>query len=239
MTRKTLKLKADPNKAVGYLRVSTDEQADSGLGLAAQEAAVKAYCTMKGLDLVALIVDPGVSAGKPLDTRPGGRDLGDKLRAREAGSVVALKLDRLFRSVVDCLQVIEGWERNGVALHLVDFGGMAVDTSSAIGKMFLTISSGFAEFERNLTKERTKAAMGTKKVKGERVGSIPYGFTLCPDGITLQANEAEAALVNEVKDRYHNQGQSAQTILDWLRGPGVWLRASLPHLTTVYRIVKA
>src|SRR5262245_52064589 len=86
--------------AIGYIRVSSEEQADSGLGLAAQRQRIAAYCTMKGLHLAEVFEDPGISAGKPLAGRPAGSRL---LAAAKKGKavVVVAKLDRLFRSVAD------------------------------------------------------------------------------------------------------------------------------------------
>ncbi len=97
--------------AIGYTRCSTNEQADSGLGLDAQAERVRAYCTLKGLRLVELITDAGVSGGKALATRDGGRALLDVLKRKRADAVVMLKLDRMFRNAGDCLTTVEQWER--------------------------------------------------------------------------------------------------------------------------------
>src|SRR5262249_2680224 len=82
--------------AISYIRVSSEEQADSGLGLEAQRQRIVAYCQMKGLHLAEVFEDPGISAGKPLASRPAGSQL---LAAAKKGNavVVVAKLDRLFR----------------------------------------------------------------------------------------------------------------------------------------------
>jgi len=97
------------NDAISYIRVSSEEQADSGLGLEAQRQRIAAYCTMKGLHLAEVFEDAGVSAGKPLASRPAGCQL---LAAAKKGKavVVAAKLDRLFRSVADAANVIADCE---------------------------------------------------------------------------------------------------------------------------------
>ncbi len=124
-------------KAIGYIRCSTQEQADSGLGLTAQKERVRAYCKMKGMALLDIITDAGVSGGKPLAGREGGQQLLEAIRARRADAVVMLKLDRMFRNAGDCLTTVERWEKAGVALHVVDLGGNAIDTTSAAGRFTL------------------------------------------------------------------------------------------------------
>ncbi len=109
-------------EAIGYTRCSTHEQADSGLGLDVQTERIRAYCTLKGLALLDIITDAGVSGGKPLATRDGGQRLLDAIRKRKAGAVVMLKLDRMFRNAGDCLNTVEKWDKTGVALHVVDLG---------------------------------------------------------------------------------------------------------------------
>src|SRR5437868_12552472 len=92
----TMKGEYAMKKALGYVRVSSEEQADHGLGLEAQRQRIKAYCEMKGLDLVTIYEDPAVSGGKPLGTRPSGARLLAEAR-RTKPVVVVAKLDRLFR----------------------------------------------------------------------------------------------------------------------------------------------
>ncbi len=186
-------------KAIGYTRCSTHEQADSGLGLNVQTERIRAYCTLKGLGLLDIITDAGVSGGRPLATREGGQQLLNAIRKRKADAVVMLKLDRMFRNAGDCLTTVEKWERSGVALHVVDLGGNAIDTTSAVGRFMLVVLAGAAEMERNLTRERTKSAMAVKRANGQRVGAVPYGFDLATNGNTLVANEAEQAVIADIR----------------------------------------
>ncbi len=88
-------------QAIGYIRCSTHEQADSGLGLDAQNQRIRAYCTLKDLDLTDIITDAGVSGGKPLAKREGGQRLLATLKQRKASAVVMMKLDRGFRDARD------------------------------------------------------------------------------------------------------------------------------------------
>lgn len=188
----------DTTRVLGYIRVSTDEQADSGLSMEAQERAIRAYCDMRGLTLVGVVSDPGVSGGAPLAERPGGARLVGAPGGGSAGGiggVVATKLDRLFRDAADCLTVVRDWDRTGVALHLIDVGGQSIDTSSAMGRFFLTVMAGAAELERNLVHERTRAALAQKRARGEKTGGHrPVGFDVL-DGGKLTPNAAERATV--------------------------------------------
>jgi site-specific DNA recombinase len=188
-------------QAIGYCRVSTQEQAEQGISLEAQEARIRAYATMRGLELVEVVVDAGVSAGKyRLEARDGGRRVLAAVRSRTVRHVIALKLDRLFRHTIDCLTTVHAWDKAGVSCHLIDMGGASIDTASAMGRMFLTMAAGFAEMERNLTAERTTAALGRKREKGERVGCLPYGTQLDADGVHLIDYAPEQAVMATVRE---------------------------------------
>ncbi len=184
--------------AIGYVRVSTTEQADSGLGVAAQQERIRAYCQMKNLVLHRTFTDLGVSGGKKLTSRPGGAELLAVLNRKLPFAVVVLKLDRAFRHAADCLATVEKWDRDGIALHIVDLGGNSIDSTTAAGKFMLTVLAGAAEMERNLTRERTKAALAVKRSRGQRISRTPYGYDLAPDGITLVENEAESAVIADI-----------------------------------------
>lgn len=180
------------NVAVGYIRVSTEEQASSGISLQAQEEAVRAYCAMRGLSLVEVAVDAGISAKMPLRDREGGERAMTLLREGGASHMVAYKLDRLFRNCAECLEVTSAWDRREIALHLVDIGGQTVDTSSAMGRFFITILAGAAEMERGLISERTKFALAAKKERGERIGGAPaYGWRIEGEALVEVPHEQE------------------------------------------------
>lgn len=222
--------------AIAYVRVSTEEQATEGVSVDAQIAAVRAYATLRGLELLDVVVDAGVSAGKPLADRAGGAVIVDAVKRRRVRAVVAVKLDRLFRNAGDCLTVTEGWDRMGVALHLVDMGGQAIDTSSAMGRFFLTVMAGAAEMERNLIRERTSSAMAHKRSKGELVGAVPYGFRLADDGVTLEADADEQHTLSLVA-QLRADGMSVRAIVDALEARGVRARGARWHQTTVTRLL--
>ena len=204
-------------KAIGYIRCSTFEQVDSGLGLDVQRERIQAYCLLKGLRLVDLITDAGVSGGKLRALRKGGKRLLNAIkgRGRKAEAVVMLKLDRMLRNAGDCLSTVEQWDNTGIALHVVDLGGNAIDTTSAAGRFMLVVLAGAAEMERNLTRERTRSAMAVKKANGQRVGTIPYGSDLADDGATLIPNDDEQAVLADIRTM-RNAGATLKRIADKL-----------------------
>ena len=206
--------------AIGYVRCSTQEQSDSGLGLEAQRERIRAYATLKGLRLVDIIEDAAVSGGKPLASRDGGRRLLEALRQGRADSIIMLKLDRGFRNAGDCLTTVEQWERKGIALHVADLGGNAIDTTSAAGRFMLVVLAGAAEMERNLTRERTRAAMAVKRANGQRIGSVPYGYDLADNGITLRPNTQEQAILKDIR-AMRKSGKTLHAIADALTERGV------------------
>lgn len=110
-------------KAIGYIRVSTEEQATEGVSLAAQRATIEAYATMRGLTLAEINTDEGVSGGKDLSSRPQGSRVAELASKGKVRAVIACKLDRLFRDAADCLNTTKEWDRKEVALHLIDVGG--------------------------------------------------------------------------------------------------------------------
>lgn len=181
-------------KAVGYTRVSSQEQIQ-GTSLDNQRMQIKAYAAMKGIELVAILADAGVSGGKPLTDRPAGRELVEALNSGRADSIIITKLDRGFRSASDCLINVEVWEKTGVSLHILNLGGQTIDTSTPTGKFFITIMAGAAELERNLIKERCNEGRKARRSEGKRIGEVPYGWKLATDGKSLlEAPEEQEAL---------------------------------------------
>ena len=227
---------SEMRRVFGYVRVSTEEQAREGLSLDAQREQLVAYAKLRGLELVEILADEGVSAGKPLHTRPAGSRLVERLQSGEAEAVVAYKLDRLFRHTLDCLQVLEAWDARDVALHLVDMGGQAIDTSSAMGRFFLTIMAGVAEMERNLIRERITMAMRYKVERGEFTGVAPLGFRPDEEGKFLVQDDAEQAVVSRILG-LRAEGRSIRAIAAALNEEGWPARGERWHKTSVERLL--
>jgi len=158
-------------KAIGYIRVSTEDQAREGVSLDNQDAKIKAYASLNNMDLVEIVADAGIS-GKTMD-RPGIARVLEILNNRDADAVIVYKLDRLSRKTLDNLTLIETFDKNGIAFHSIM---EKIDTKSAQGRFFLTIISALAQMERDQIIERTKDALNHKRNKREWMGRIPFGY---------------------------------------------------------------
>lgn len=214
MARKTVQ----EESAVLYVRVSTLDQAENGVSLDAQGERLRAYATAQGLSVLAVLREEAISGTVPLSERPEGRKLVELVTGGKAAHVVALKLDRLFRSAVDALQTTAEWDRKGVALHLVDMGGQSLNTGSAMGRMMLTMLAGFAQFERDLTAERTKAALAHKRDSGTAYSPTPYGKVR--EGDALRDDDAEQGIIARIR-AMRERGLPLRRIADRLNGEGV------------------
>lgn len=199
-------------KAIGYIRVSTTRQAMDGVSLEAQRAKIEAWCTVNDSELVDVFVDAGVS-GKRADNRTG---LQDALRAAckaRGAALVVYSLSRLARSTKDAIAIAERLEKAGADLvSLCE----RIDTTTAAGKMVFRMLAVLAEFERDLVSERTIAALAHKAGRGERVGEIPFGWTLDADGASLIENSNEQEILADIRE---------------LRGDGWTYRAIASELT--------
>lgn len=155
-----------PLRVLGYVRVSTEEQADSGAGLDAQRAAVVAEAERRGWELVDVVEDAGIS-GKRLDRRPALVEALRSLSAGEADVLLVAKLDRLTRSLVDAAGLIAQSIREGWRLVALDLG---LDLTTPQGEMVAHVMASFAQFERRLIGQRTREALAARRAAGVRLG---------------------------------------------------------------------
>lgn len=189
---KTRKPVTNPKRAVAYIRVSTDEQ---HLGPAAQLAALEAWAKARGITLVAIERDPGTSGAAELEKRPGLLAALAALEQHGAGLLVVAKRDRLARDVVLAAMIERLADRVGATV--VSAAGEGEGDSPADGLMRRMIDA-FAEYERAIIRARTRSALAVKKTRGERTGSVPFGFALAADGVHLVENEAERSIIREI-----------------------------------------
>jgi site-specific DNA recombinase len=169
------------------------ELIDQGVSLEAQEAKIRAMATVQGAGVIELIVDGGESA-KDLK-RPGMDRLLTLVDERKKDTVIIAKLDRLTRSVKDLAELLERFQRREVSLVSV---AESLDTGSAGGRLVINIMTAMSQWEREAIGERTRDALSHKRRNGERVGNLPYGYRLAEDGLHVEADTAEQAVMARV-----------------------------------------
>jgi DNA invertase Pin-like site-specific DNA recombinase len=199
----------------GYCRVSTDRQADTGESLGTQRRALQGYAMMLGLTLDQVFVERGVSGSRLLTERPEGAKL---LVVLKRGDVVLTpKLDRMFRSALDALDVLAKLKERGVSLHMIDLGGDV--TGDGISKLVFTILSAVAEAERDRTRERIRDVKADQRKRGRYLGgTVPFGWYL-NDGGGLIENPKEQALIRRML-KMREGGASLRAIADAIRRAG-------------------
>jgi DNA invertase Pin-like site-specific DNA recombinase len=117
--------------------------------------------------------------------------------AKKVQAVIVAKLDRLTRSVKDLCELLERFERRGVALISV---AESLDTSSAAGRLVLNIMTAVSQWEREAIGERTRDALNHKRNNGERVGNIRFGYRLGADGTHVEPDPAEQTVLDEIRN---------------------------------------
>ena len=208
----------DSTCAVAYLRVSTEDQ---HLGPDAQRSAIETWAKARGVTVVAWHCDQGVSGAAPIDRRPAMLTAFADLKAHGAGLFVVAKRDRLARDTLIA----------AMAERMVTAAGATVASAAGEGdgtgpeaQLMRTLVDAFAQYERALIAARTKAALGVKKRRGERVGSLPYGKAMAADGRTLELEPAEADAVDLVHE-LRAQGLSLRAIAARLTAAGLQPRS--------------
>lgn len=186
-------------RAIGYTRVSTEEQGDSRAGLEAQEAVIREEIQRRGFELVDLRAD--IASGKSLRKRD---RLAETLRDLHDGSadvLVVAKLDRLSRSVLDFASIMETANAEGWAVAVLDLG---VDTTTTNGKLIMHVMIALAQWEREMIGDRTRAALKAVTARGTKVGRKP-GVT--PDTLRLiRSLRATGASWQKIADALTTEG---------------------------------
>ncbi len=208
-------------KAYGYIRVSTDKQEASGLGLEAQQAAIKKYCESAGLELAGGATD--TSTGK----NPRRRGLLAVLDKLHAGDIlVVAKRDRLARDMMLSCWIEKEVTKRGASI--VSAAGEGTDGDDPASKLMRQIVDAFAEYERSIISFRTVTALNAKRNRGELTGVAPYGYRReSPDSQKLVVDSAETFIINHAHD-LHSRGKSLQFIADALNRMGKVNRAGKP-----------
>ncbi|MDA1131464.1 MAG: recombinase family protein [archaeon] len=204
--------KKNKTRAVAYARVSSKRQAEEGVSLDAQVERLLAYAEFRGLELDSddIYIDDGISAAIHLWSRPAGRKMRETIYQERVGHVLALKMDRLFRDVQDCLGSVDELRGIGVDIHILDQDGGTLDTSTSMGRFFLTTIASLAELERGQISERTKIAMKHLKDNAKVFTGPIFGWDRQGDDIV--PNWREQDIIDYMRHRHYVQGWSGNKI---------------------------
>lgn len=209
-----------PRRAIGYSRVSTGQQVESGLGMDAQRTAIEAEATHRGWALLEVATDAGIS-GSTMRRRPALRQVLDRLDRGEANVLVVAKLDRLARSVVDLGAVLARARRHGWALVALDLG---VDTSTSTGELVANVMMSVAQWERRRIGERVEDTHAQRRRRGLRAGEPPR----LPEEVRRRIADEVAA------------GRSLRTIADNLAIDNIPpLRGTRWHPSTIRHVARS
>lgn len=216
MSRKPPQADAGPSQVYGYCRVSTTMQADEGQSLEVQQRVIAGYAMQLGLEVTKTFVERGVSGSKPLSDRPQGKAL---LAALKPGDVVITpKLDRMFRSAVDALEVLGQLKEQSISLHMIDLGGDT--TGNGISKLVFTILAAVAEAERDRTRERVAEVKRDQRQRGRYLGGqIPFGYEVGDGGELVPVPEQQTAI--RKMRRMKAGGSSLRRIAEAMKEQGI------------------
>lgn len=218
-----------------YLRISTDEQADSKAGLNAQLDSCRAHIKRNSGECLDVFSDEGISGAAGLEKRPG---LLQAIASLDKGdTLLVAKRDRLGRDPIVTAMIESAIARKKA--RVVSAAGEGTDGDSPSDVLMRRMIDAFAEYERLIIKARTSSALQAKKTRNERVGSIPYGFRLSGDGVHIEENPAEQEVITEIR-RLGTAGLNLPAICRELERKGFTTRTGKAFLPVqVQRVLKA
>jgi len=213
--------RAKVKSAIGYIRVSTEKQANNGVSIETQREKIGQWAELNGYVLAHIYSDKGIS-GKNMKNRPGLEEALQNLLSENA--LVTYSLSRLSRSLKDTLQIVDQIHAKGADLVSLT---EKIDTTTPQGTLIFNIFAALNQFERDLTAERVRDVMALKRSRGEKTGGrIPYGFDVAEkEGEnrlvkTIIPNEEENDVVEIIK-RSKKQGKSFRYIAKLLNSYGI------------------
>lgn len=220
----------NPAIAVGYVRVSTEDQ---DLGPEAQRAALAAWSARTGVRIVSVHEDR-LSGATEATARPGLVAALADVRSNAAGILVAAKRDRLARDVVVSAMVARAVSEAGAVIRTADG---ASDMTGPEAVMVGGIADVFAAYERAVIRARTRAALAVKRSRGERTGRVPFGYRVASDGVHLEPDTGEQGIIAMVRE-LRASGLSHRGIVAALASRGIVSRTGQPlRQTQVARIL--
>lgn len=202
-------------RAIAYIRVSTNQQADQGHSLLAQQEKVNAYASLYDLEIVETVVETG--SAKNLN-REGLQGALAQIKSGKADALIVVKLDRLTRSVVDLGYLVETYFNKAGLLSVSE----QIDTRSASGRLVLNVLASVSQWEREAIGERTAVVKQSMKANGLYCGGIvPYGQMLVSGELVTNPNEQ--AIINRAK-ALKAEGHSLRTIATMFSNEGLKTR---------------
>jgi site-specific DNA recombinase len=217
-------------KAIGYVRVSTEKQADEGISMDAQVAKIKAWASLNDYNLVHIYSDEGIS-GASLNKREG--MLKALAAVSEGMAFICYSLSRISRDTIDTIQISRQLEKAGADLVSLS---EKIDTTGASGKMIFNLMAVLSQFERDQTAERTKFAMQFKKSRNHAYSPIPYGYDRYGDELVI--NVSEALTIIRIKEM-HKAGKGYAEIARILNEEQIPTKLNKEwQRNTVYYLIK-
>lgn len=199
--------------AVGYARVSTEEQAREGVSLEAQRTRIEAWAQGNDTPLIGFFEDAGISGSRTENREGLQKAIG--MACEKRAILIVYSLSRLSRSTKDTLALAERLEKAGADLVSLS---EKIDTTSAAGKMVFRMLAVLNEFERDQISERTSAALRHKREKRQAYSPTPYGFDRVGDLLVI--NPEEQKVIEEILD-LRTQGWSLRQIASKLNNMGI------------------
>lgn len=210
-------------RAIGYVRVSHQEQVLEGVSLDAQRDKIRMYAELNDFELIGIEADEGIS-GKSIKARKGIQKVLNRAEKGEIDAIIIFKIDRLARNTAETLQIAEFLDKKGVSLHSIS---EKLDTKSPVGEFFFTLMASLAQMERKMIGERTRNSLLYLKNTARAYNGVPlYGYK--NEGENLIPDEAEQAVVNqvmamhekslrvaEITRRLNKQGHKARNGKEW------------------------
>lgn len=223
-------------KAIGYVRVSTEKQADEGDSFMVQSDKIRGYCLAKDINVIEILQE-SCSGGIAPRKRPTMKVILDRIKKGEANAIIVSKLDRFSRSLRDVILTLDKFKRERVHFLCID---PDIDTTTPYGRFLLHLFGALAEMEKDRIVARTKETMAAKKARNHLVGSVPFGFIVKLQGKDkiLVPEEREQALITRIKAMRAIQVIDAkktvrctsyQSICDKLKREGVLNKNGTPN----------
>jgi DNA invertase Pin-like site-specific DNA recombinase len=214
---------------LGYVRVSSADQAKGDRSsLQVQQDVIEGFARTRGVDKwdVQIYTDAGVSGAVKLAFRPSGEKLLQDMKHGDV--VIASKLDRMFRSASDAIDMFDVFKQRGVDLVLFDISHEPV--SAGVGKLIMTILAAVADMERIRIKERTAEGRKAKKARGGLIGEVPFGYRKIGEGraaylVPHEGERETARLMHELFQRNHKYTEISRRLSE----AGYHSRAGKPY----------